>query len=994
MLIFELNLRFRKIDHSYSGPTVGPTPITSPRPASAAGAFTFHSKVHGSAVKFLNNYRTAAREDPLNNDKNAVVFTSRPLETEELFEIHIDKRIKGSDKPGSVEIGVTTVNPQELSSVPATMTDCKVGQTWMYSGAEMLLNSLKVANMPKDIYELQSTGKLSKLGVKRDAQGRLDIFVNGEYIGTINDRFPTTIYGVVDIYMQTVQVSITSPKVEAPIEKEEEPSGQTQEAAKSTSPTSPPPPPITFRKTCGKNVEMSSDQKTATRRNYMTDCDNGIVLSSRPLQSGEMFEIRVDKTISKWDHEGLKIGLVDLHSGFEIPRTLPGQIAEVTWSWVGDEVFHDRRVEKKLNMNLNRVKNGDRVGVMRASDNTVHFFYNGQDFGAAADRIPEKVFAIVDVHGCTFEVSLNMPDTEMETKQTAPGPNPNSEVNTALMKMKQTVELLKIKNEASIKKVKQMAQENLLELYRSHQDPLLRKAMGEKFTEMQGATHIVDYIKFLRECGLEVDYIQECYSTLRKICVWYSDDSLKFARALGETDLLAIMVSELQKYKNKSYETDEKLLDVVKTNLILLHNCAKVTENRGVIRRLQVIDAILPYRNSKIKELSTHALMALSYMVAIDEHHYIQADENSIAFILQILEEAFNNKTTHMSETGYHVDEVLVGLANLAKNKGNRINVVKKQGVNTFVKIMKLGRPSEQECAAMALLEMVDDTTVQHIAATPGLHGVLATMKNSPVEAVRQASERLLLKLPSQDSFVQMMPDMPKPTAPKRRKCDYKEICNAYMKTLNLNDAFFDHEFDRCYCSVCHTDRGDDLYYTRGDPPKDYGIPAGWCRYALSLPAKAKAMNVLEAWHRAYHGTRSTAVAKILQVGELLMPGDTALGGEKISVCKGHFTEERKPEGFNIKKIFVSPSIRYAGHNAYAMPHKYKDATTEKNYVARVAFQICIRPDSYVVGDQTIGALSQIDPKFDNQEIEWATEERGSTVLYGLLVKLEEEVSA
>jgi len=48
--------------------------------------------------------------------------------------------------------------------------------------------------------------------------------------------------------------------------------------------------------------------------------------------------------------------------------------------------------------------------------------------------------------------------------------------------------------------------------------------------------------------------------------------------------------------------------------------------------------------------------------------------------------------------------------------------------------------------------------------------------------------------------------------------------------------------------------------------------------------------------------------------------GDVALGGKKIGERPGHFDDKHKPDGFDTKQIFVSPSIRYAGHNAYATP--------------------------------------------------------------------------
>ena len=69
---------------------------------------------------------------------------------------------------------------------------------------------------------------------------------------------------------------------------------------------------------------------------------------------------------------------------------------------------------------------------------------------------------------------------------------------------------------------------------------------------------------------------------------------------------------------------------------------------------------------------------------------------------------------------------------------------------------------------------------------------------------------------------------------------------------------------------------------------------------------------------------------------------------------------------------------------------RFQDPVTKKRYEAKVVLQVRIRPDSYRVGPQTIGAAAEIDPKFSNQEIEWFTKERGSIKIYGLLVRMDE----
>lgn len=51
----------------------------------------------------------------------------------------------------------------------------------------------------------------------------------------------------------------------------------------------------------------------------------------------------------------------------------------------------------------------------------------------------------------------------------------------------------------------------------------------------------------------------------------------------------------------------------------------------------------------------------------------------------------------------------------------------------------------------------------------------------------------------------------------------------------NLQDGYFneDAKYNLCYCESCYKLRGDEAYYKRGEPPRDYALPFGWCRFAL-----------------------------------------------------------------------------------------------------------------------------------------------------------------
>ncbi|KAI0240474.1 hypothetical protein LSAT2_008789 [Lamellibrachia satsuma] len=66
-----------------------------------------------------------------------------------------------------------------------------------------------------------------------------------------------------------------------------------------------------------------------------------------------------------------------------------------------------------------------------------------------------------------------------------------------------------------------------------------------------------------------------------------------------------------------------------------------------------------------------------------------------------------------------------------------------------------------------------------------------------------------------------------------RRSCNYRNACRRYFGTLGISGGFENSTFTICYCSQCHCSRGDNDFSDRGQPPKTYCIPIGWCRIGL-----------------------------------------------------------------------------------------------------------------------------------------------------------------
>ena len=89
----------------------------------------------------------------------------------------------------------------------------------------------------------------------------------------------------------------------------------------------------------------------------------------------------------------------------------------------------------------------------------------------------------------------------------------------------------------------------------------------------------------------------------------------------------------------------------------------------------------------------------------------------------------------------------------------------------------------------------------------------------------------------------------------------------------------------------------------------------------------------------------------------------------------------------NIVQVMSNERHKYP--NLIILHFRVTDPKAKKTYYVRVAFQVWLKPGSYKVGPQSVGANEQIDPKFVNTELEWSTKERGSIMLQSLLLKVE-----
>lgn len=736
-----------------------------------------------------------------------------------------------------------------------------------------------------------------------------------------------------------------------------------------------------FHHTCGENIAVMCAGKKAKRLDPLQCFNHGVVLTSQPLQDDELFEVRLDSKVGRW-LGSLDIGATTVSAeNMQFPSTITSFSQGTTFVLSSDKILNNGKEMTTISKNLENLSVGDRVGVMRKADNTLHFFVNGVDVGKRIKTIPLVLYAIVDVFGQAEEVTITGGTAETQSSN-----QDQVDSVSVMVRMNNTVNILKEGSYGDILAVVGKVAKDILQPYEETDSRELRQKYGDHLAEIDAPLHLTKLLRRLMDTGMETRDGWLGMYVIRGAFWNYSDASLKMGRGLGRSGLLQIVLNDLDTYGIKSSK-NEKRKYMVSSAINILHNCSKASENRQILCELRAQERIAPFLKADDMEVVVTATLTLSYITPDEKKKLLEAESRVLSYLLGMLRNALEQPNLRGKSEGstWSAQEIADGLGNLLVNEQNMQTMLDRDVVPLLISLIGKGGVTEKECAANSLWVIAKNSKGKaKIKETANATEELLRLSTSGNQAVQEAAKRVLLELKETTNTRGAA------NVQRRTSCDYQEKCRRFKSSLKLSDIFFDPRYDRCFCTECHASRGDKLYYTRGKPPKDYGIPIGWCRFGLKVHHRALALDVFNKWHVAFHGTRVESVSAILECGDLLIPGDVALGGRKLSEEEGHFNDNRKPSGFDTKQIFVSPSVRYSGHNCYAKTKSFSDPLTTKKLNAKAVLQLCINPDSYQVGPQTIAATSEIDPKFSNQEIEWSTKERGSIILYGLLVKLDE----
>lgn len=310
------------------------------------------------------------------------------------------------------------------------------------------INVVKDGVLLKELYiDVDKLMQGDRVGVLRTVQGELMFYINGESQGVAATDIPKPVWVVVNLYGKCSQVSISQPKYSNPSNFTFLGAGAVTEVTQNieipmsvdVSVTQPGATlgnscgpsysdcdssgqsslvasganyydlndRLHFHNRCGSLISLSSNSRTAERRRPLDEFNNGVVMTHRPLKDNELFEIRIDKLVDKWSGS-IEVGVTTHNpAALHFPATMTNmRSGTIMMSGCGILTNGKGTRREYGEFNLDELREGDRVGMMRKSNNNLHYYINGQDQGVAATRVASQLWGVIDLYGMTIKVTI------------------------------------------------------------------------------------------------------------------------------------------------------------------------------------------------------------------------------------------------------------------------------------------------------------------------------------------------------------------------------------------------------------------------------------------------------------------------------------------------------------------------------------------------------------------------------------------------------------
>nr|CAD7196670.1 unnamed protein product [Timema douglasi] len=781
----------------------------------------FHH-VHGKNARVSNNGLTASRPRAFGEFNDAIVISSRALREGEMFEIVIEKMVDRWS--GSIEAGVTAIRPEELD-FPSTMTDI-THDTWMLSGSSVMQDGVTLRHGYS--CDLDTLAAATRVGMMRHDNGTLHYYIDGVDQGTACENVPQHVYAVVDLYGQCAQVSIVQADRRETVTYT---GGVISE--NSSQPLSLPP----------LNVILRSGSSVATRvRNY----SHSLVFSNAALESDEVFEVCIQEMSFQWSgtlHIGVTtLQVSDTYPAGNLPPSIAGLSAD-SWYITGNEV---RRNNMTLKVNycpsLEWLVVGSKVGVKKCADGSLHFLFNGEDMGVAATGLPK------DIPGLPFSKSqeVRLDEATENNQGGVVGQEPlvfheYHGRNIRLGEGRQSAKRIASYNQGVVISSHPLPRDKLFQV---RIEGLNSRWMSSLLCGIASLspdkTHFpLTALGFKRNSWIICSDSVYQNGVKVKSCYGPNLDNLQGSHMVG---VLVDYDSQLHLYVN-GVDQGVAAKDIPSV-------CYAVVDLYGQCEKVSVVQC-REEAQTTVADISALSQEQMGVETeSLSEKADLECDEKE-----KLASPTPSCGPTPPPSLSLYNKSLQPSSSNIPPVANGNCSI-SNSNVNLFV-------PNSN-------IDVISNTMVPQIqtslptpATTPGL------MSHAP------ACPSPLATTPTGVS----------------KNCDYMNTCTRFKNLLGipgtvciagernnsatfvvfLLEGFFLRDHSVCYCEACHKLRGAQAYNHKGDPPVEYAVPCGWCRFTLRRQPGADVAS--DKWHVAFYGTRLSDIRTILDHGQLLLPG-------------------------------------------------------------------------------------------------------------------------
>jgi hypothetical protein len=185
-----------------------------------------------------------------------------------------------------------------------------------------------------------------------------------------------------------------------------------------------------------------------------------------------------------------------------------------------------------------------------------------------------------------------------------------------------------------------------------------------------------------------------------------TDKSVSLCDSLARASVVNQMLTELEHswLVEADLTADLDLHYLVKAYLGVLHNMVRLcVDIRRVFRAAGSVGILRLYLRRSQGLVRTKAYLILSYVIDERENDIINATDENIQYIVEILRDALESENHFSQKYAFWASEIVCGLNHLAVNDSNKVLLGRMGTIGLYVNLLRAGSLEEQGLAAAGL---------------------------------------------------------------------------------------------------------------------------------------------------------------------------------------------------------------------------------------------------------------------------------------------------